>query len=134
MTASETVLSGFGMPEDFVSPCKWFLDRMRLQVVQDSVQVQFTHRFSSTRSGCLASRGDLAVGAGLGLVDSSTSSTPVFAALQIGLDSTHVYLDITQWRSRLKIINAEIAETQQDSYNDIASGIKLQDGCWLVED
>ena len=91
-------------------------------------------RFSSTRSGCLASRGDLAVGAGLGLVDSSTSSTPVFAALQIGLDSTHVYLDITQWRSRLKIINAEIAETQQDSYNDIASGIKLQDGCWLVED
>ena len=107
---------------------------MRLQVVQDSVQVQFTHRFSSTRSGCLASRGDLAVGAGLGLVDSSTSSTPVFAALQIGLDSTHVYLDITQWRSRLKIINAEIAETQQDSYNDIASGIKLQDGCWLVED
>ena len=53
----------------------------------------------------------------------------------LGFDAlSHVYTDITQWRSRLKIINAEIAETQQDSYNDIASGIKLQDGCWLVED
>jgi calcium permeable stress-gated cation channel len=49
----------------------------------------------------------------------------------LGFDSlSHVYTDITQWRSRLKIINAEIAETQQDSYNDIASGTNITG--WLL--
>ena len=45
-------------------------------------------------------------------------------------DLSHVYTDITQWRSRLKIINAEIAETQQDSYDDIASGTNITG--WLL--
>jgi calcium permeable stress-gated cation channel len=45
-------------------------------------------------------------------------------------DLGHVYTDITQWRSRLKIINAEIAETQRDSYEDIASGTKITG--WLL--
>jgi hypothetical protein len=49
----------------------------------------------------------------------------------LGFDSlSHVYTDITQWRSRLKIINAEIAETQHDSYNDIASGTNITG--WLL--
>ena len=49
----------------------------------------------------------------------------------LGFDSlSHVYTDITQWRSRLKIINAEIADTQQDSYNDIASGTNITG--WLL--
>ena len=49
----------------------------------------------------------------------------------LGFDAlSHVYTDITQWRSRLKIINAEIAETQQDSYNDIASGTNITG--WLL--
>ncbi|PPQ90938.1 hypothetical protein CVT25_008249 [Psilocybe cyanescens] len=42
----------------------------------------------------------------------------------------HVYAEITQWRSRLKIINAEIADTQRDSYNDIASGTGING--WLM--
>lgn len=45
-------------------------------------------------------------------------------------DLSHVYTDITQWRSRLKIINAEIAETQQDSYDNIASGTDITG--WLL--
>ena len=45
-------------------------------------------------------------------------------------DLGHVYADITQWRSRLKIINAEIAEAQQDSYEDIASGTSIAG--WLL--
>ena len=45
-------------------------------------------------------------------------------------DLGHVYAEITQWRSRLKIINAEIADTQRDSYNDIASGAGIYG--WLV--
>lgn len=45
-------------------------------------------------------------------------------------DLGHVYSDITQWRSRLKIINAEIANTQNDSYNDIASGQNIKG--WLM--
>ena len=49
----------------------------------------------------------------------------------LGFDAlSHVYTDITQWRSRLKIINAEIAETQGDSYNDIASGTNITG--WLL--
>ncbi|KAK7029822.1 MPN domain-containing protein [Favolaschia claudopus] len=36
-----------------------------------------------------------------------------------------VYSDITQWRSRLKAINAEIGETQTTGYEDIA-------GDWLI--
>ena len=45
-------------------------------------------------------------------------------------DLGHVYTDITQWRSRLKIINAEIAEAQRDSYEDIASGTNITG--WLL--
>ena len=45
-------------------------------------------------------------------------------------DLGQVYTDITQWRSRLKIINAEIAESQRDSYNDIASGTNITG--WLL--
>ncbi|KIM47616.1 hypothetical protein M413DRAFT_439287 [Hebeloma cylindrosporum] len=45
-------------------------------------------------------------------------------------DLGHVYAEITQWRSRLKIINAEIADTQRDSYNDIASGASING--WLI--
>jgi hypothetical protein len=49
----------------------------------------------------------------------------------LGFDAlSHVYTDITQWRSRLKIINAEIAETQQNSYDDIASGTNITG--WLL--
>ncbi|KAH9486372.1 hypothetical protein JR316_0000436 [Psilocybe cubensis] len=42
----------------------------------------------------------------------------------------NVYAEITQWRSRLKIINAEIADAQRDSYNDIASGTGING--WLM--
>lgn len=45
-------------------------------------------------------------------------------------DLGHVYTEITQWRSRLKIINAEIAEAQNQSYNDIASGTNING--WLM--
>lgn len=45
-------------------------------------------------------------------------------------DLGHVYADITQWRSRLKIINAEIANAQGDSYNDIADGARIKG--WLM--
>lgn len=45
-------------------------------------------------------------------------------------DLGHVYADITQWRSKLKIINAEIAEAQRDSYDDIASGTNITG--WLL--
>lgn len=41
-----------------------------------------------------------------------------------------VYGDITQWRSRLKAINAEIADAQRESYNDIADGSKIKG--WLM--
>jgi hypothetical protein len=42
----------------------------------------------------------------------------------------HVYEDITQWRSRLKIINAEIADVQRECYNDIADGARIKG--WLM--
>ena len=45
-------------------------------------------------------------------------------------DLGQVYADITQWRSRLKIINAEIAEAQRNSYDDIASGTNITG--WLL--
>ncbi|GLB35780.1 putative calcium-dependent channel, 7TM region, putative phosphate [Lyophyllum shimeji] len=45
-------------------------------------------------------------------------------------DLGHVYADITQWRSRLKAINAEIAEVQRESYNDIADGTRIKG--WLM--
>jgi hypothetical protein len=41
-----------------------------------------------------------------------------------------VYSDISQWRSKLKSINAEIAETQRDGYNDIADGNRIKG--WLI--
>jgi hypothetical protein len=45
-------------------------------------------------------------------------------------DLGHVYEDITQWRSRLKAINAEIADAQRESYNDIADGARIKG--WLM--
>ncbi|KAF9486350.1 hypothetical protein BDN70DRAFT_902505 [Pholiota conissans] len=45
-------------------------------------------------------------------------------------DLGHVYTEITQWRSRLKIINAEIADAQNQSYNDIANGTNING--WLM--
>ncbi|KAF8183820.1 hypothetical protein K438DRAFT_1838672 [Mycena galopus ATCC 62051] len=41
-----------------------------------------------------------------------------------------VYSDITQWRSRLKAINAEIGETQTTGYEDIAGGVRIRG--WLI--
>ncbi|KAF5392490.1 hypothetical protein D9757_002324 [Collybiopsis confluens] len=38
--------------------------------------------------------------------------------------------DITEWRSKLKAINAEIANAQSDSYNDIADGARIKG--WLL--
>ncbi|KAG5647674.1 hypothetical protein DXG03_008397 [Asterophora parasitica] len=45
-------------------------------------------------------------------------------------DLGHVYADITTWRSRLKVTNAEIAEAQRESYNDIADGARIKG--WLM--
>ncbi|KAG6811858.1 hypothetical protein H0H92_005529 [Tricholoma furcatifolium] len=45
-------------------------------------------------------------------------------------DLGSVYTDITQWRSKLKAINAEIAEAQNESYNDIADGARIKG--WLM--
>ncbi|KAF8899144.1 hypothetical protein BD779DRAFT_1487243 [Infundibulicybe gibba] len=45
-------------------------------------------------------------------------------------DLGDVYADITQWRSRLKAINGEIAEVQRDRYNDIADGARIKG--WLM--
>ncbi len=41
-----------------------------------------------------------------------------------------VYSEITQWRSRLKAINNEIADAQRDCYNDIANGAGITG--WLM--
>lgn len=41
-----------------------------------------------------------------------------------------VYGDISQWRSKLKSINAEIADSQGESYNDIADGARIKG--WLM--
>ncbi|KAF7326857.1 MPN domain-containing protein [Mycena venus] len=41
-----------------------------------------------------------------------------------------VYSDITQWRSRLKAINAEIGEAQTTGYEDIAGGVRIRG--WLL--
>ena len=41
-----------------------------------------------------------------------------------------VYGDISNWRTRLKAINAEIADSQRDSYNDIADGARIKG--WLM--
>lgn len=41
-----------------------------------------------------------------------------------------VYAEITHWRSRLKVINNEIADRQRDSYNDIATGTGITG--WLM--
>jgi hypothetical protein len=41
-----------------------------------------------------------------------------------------VYADISNWRTRLKAINAEIADGQRDSYNDIADGARIKG--WLM--
>ncbi|KAF8963914.1 hypothetical protein BDZ97DRAFT_1939372 [Flammula alnicola] len=45
-------------------------------------------------------------------------------------DLGHVYTEITQWRSRLKIINADICEAQSECYNDIANGTGING--WLL--
>lgn len=41
-----------------------------------------------------------------------------------------VYSEIQNWRSKLKIINAEIADAQRDCYNDIAAGTGVNG--WLM--
>lgn len=41
-----------------------------------------------------------------------------------------VYASITQWRSELKAINAEIEERQRDCYTDIADGARIKG--WLM--
>ena len=41
-----------------------------------------------------------------------------------------VYADICNWRTRLKAINAEIADAQRDGYNDIADGARIKG--WLM--
>ncbi|KAJ7234307.1 hypothetical protein B0H12DRAFT_1142976 [Mycena haematopus] len=41
-----------------------------------------------------------------------------------------IYSDITQWRSSLKAINAEIGETQTTGYEDIAGGVRIRG--WLI--
>jgi calcium permeable stress-gated cation channel len=45
-------------------------------------------------------------------------------------DLGSVYSDISQWRSRLKTINAEIEEAQRKGYNDIADGTSVKG--WLM--
>ncbi|KAJ7619547.1 hypothetical protein FB45DRAFT_931060 [Roridomyces roridus] len=41
-----------------------------------------------------------------------------------------VYSDITQWRSRLKAINAEINEAQTEGYENIGEGVRIKG--WLM--
>ncbi|OJA12346.1 hypothetical protein AZE42_02784 [Rhizopogon vesiculosus] len=41
-----------------------------------------------------------------------------------------VYAEINQWRSRLKVINMQIAEAQQDCYADIADGARVKG--WII--
>jgi calcium permeable stress-gated cation channel len=41
-----------------------------------------------------------------------------------------VYSDISHWRTRLKVVNIEIAEAQRDCYNDIADGARIKG--WLM--
>lgn len=41
-----------------------------------------------------------------------------------------VYAEINHWRSRLKLINVQIAEAQQDSYADIADGAPVKG--WII--
>jgi len=45
-------------------------------------------------------------------------------------DLADVYASITEWRSKLKIINIEIAEAQRECYNDIAAGGRIKG--WLM--
>lgn len=41
-----------------------------------------------------------------------------------------IYADISLWRSKLKAVNAEIADAQRESYNDIADGARIKG--WLM--
>lgn len=57
-----------------------------------------------------------------------------FVRPRSGLDHEHlgaIYGDIGVWRSRLKSINADIADAQQEGYNDIAEGNQRVKG-WLL--
>lgn len=45
-------------------------------------------------------------------------------------DLGDVYTDISHWRTRLKAINAEIADAQRDCYSDIADGARIKG--WLM--
>lgn len=50
-----------------------------------------------------------------------------------GINHDHlggIYTDITNWRTKLKAINAEISDAQQDAYNDIADGARIKG--WLM--
>lgn len=56
-----------------------------------------------------------------------------FVRPRSGIDHDHlgaVYSDIGEWRTRLKQINAEISEAQNDCYNDIADGARTKG--WIV--
>lgn len=57
-----------------------------------------------------------------------------FVRPRSGYDHEHlgtIYANIGVWRSRLKVINAEIADAQQAGYNDIAQGSQRVKG-WLL--
>ncbi|KZW00653.1 hypothetical protein EXIGLDRAFT_666997 [Exidia glandulosa HHB12029] len=57
-----------------------------------------------------------------------------FVRPRSGLDHEHlgaIYADIGVWRSRLKSINVDIVQAQQDGYNDIAEGNAKVKG-WLL--
>jgi hypothetical protein len=41
-----------------------------------------------------------------------------------------VYSEIREWRSKLKLINAEIAKLQEDCYNEIADGTRIKG--WII--
>ncbi|CAE6437914.1 unnamed protein product [Rhizoctonia solani] len=63
---------------------------------------------------------------------SSTHRQPILRPIS-GLDHdtlTLVYDDIRTWRSRLKALNGEIAEAQQEAYNAIAEGRNVKG--WLL--
>ena len=45
-------------------------------------------------------------------------------------DLGEVYNDIGQWRTKLKTVNAEIADAQNAALNDIAEGVRLKG--WLI--
>ena len=41
-----------------------------------------------------------------------------------------MYADIRSWRTKLKQLNREIADVQNDAYNDIADGVRIKG--WIL--